>query len=107
MSMSVRLLAVWSRQCTTRNLGAERAVGVLPEQLGQLLAHAIRHRSLDWLRCSTKATIKHFLDRGDPHSLALGAGGEPHQLLDQGRRFLTANLLQLARHDVGRAFLAT
>ena len=29
-----------------------------------------------WLRCSTKATIKHLLDRRDAHSLALGAGGE-------------------------------
>ena len=70
--MSVRLLAVRRRQrSATRSLAAKRAAGVLFEQLGQLLAHAVRHAAFDWLRCPTKASIKHFLDRGHAHSLAL------------------------------------
>src|SRR5262245_48452111 len=101
------MLTIRRRQRTPRNLTAQRAAGVLLEQLGQLLAHAVRHRSLDWLRCSAEATIKHLFDRSDTHSLALGAGGEPYQLLDQGRCFMAANLLQFARHNVGRALLAT
>src|SRR5262245_6675578 len=43
------------RQSTTRKLTAKRATGVLLEQLGQLLAHAVSHCSFDWLRCSAKA----------------------------------------------------
>lgn len=91
----------------TCNLAAKRATGVLFEQLGQLLAHAVRHAAFDWLRCSTKPAIKHFFDGRDAHSLAFGAGGETDQLFDQGRRLLTANLFQLTRYDVRRAFLAT
>jgi GST-like protein len=41
------------------------------------LAHAVRHAAFDWLRCSTKPAIKHFLDGRDAHSLALGASSEP------------------------------
>jgi hypothetical protein len=74
MLASVRLLAIRSRQRATRNLAAKRATGILLEQLGQLLAHAVRHAAFDWLRRSTKPTIKHFLDGGDAHSLALKAG---------------------------------
>ena len=77
----MRLFAVPNRQRTTRNFAAKRAAGVLLEQLGQPLAHTIRHCSFDWLHCSTKATIKHLFDRRDAHSLALGAGGEADQLL--------------------------
>src|SRR5262249_53754229 len=39
-------------------------------------------------------------------SLALGTGGEPDQPLDQGRRFLTANLFQFARNEVRGALFA-
>jgi len=41
-------LAIRRRERTPRNLAAKRAVGVLLEQLGQLLAHTVRHHAFDW-----------------------------------------------------------
>jgi hypothetical protein len=70
----VRLLGVRRRQRgATRNLAAQRAVDVLAKQLGQLLAHAVRHGAFNRLRCSTKPAIKHFLDGCDALSLAVGS----------------------------------
>ena len=55
---SVRLLGVRRRQRSpTRNIAAKRAFDVLAKQLGQLLAHAVRHAAFNrlQLRAATNA----------------------------------------------------
>ena len=86
-----------------RNLGAERTAGVLLEQLGELRAHTARHRSFDWLRCMPKPWSNISLIAA-MRTASLSA--KPDQLFHQRRRFMAANPFRLARHDVGRAFLA-
>jgi hypothetical protein len=57
------LIAIRSRQRTTRNLGAQRAAVVFPEQLGQLLRDAVLNRAYDWLHSTTITTVEQLLDR--------------------------------------------
>ena len=77
--MLLTLLAIRSRQRTTRNLAAKRAADILFEQLGQL-AHAIRHAAFDWLPGATITTVEKFFYRRHTCRLALGLLGKQDQL---------------------------
>src|SRR5262245_12654050 len=107
MSMSVRLLAVRSRQRGAKcNLAAKRAAGVLPEQFGQLLAHAIRHVAFNRLHGATITAVEKLFDRRHTCRLTLGLGGKPCQLSNRLGAVLLGQLLDLGGDLVGGALFA-
>src|SRR5262245_45191904 len=104
--MSLRLLLRWRQRGAVRNLGAERAGGVLLEQLGQLLAHAIRYAAFNRLHSTPITTVEQLLDRCHTRRFALGLGGKPRQLSNRLRAVLARYFLDFRRHLVWRALLA-
>jgi hypothetical protein len=96
-----------ARQRTTRNLAAKRAAGVLPKQLGQLLAHAICHAAFGWLHGTAITTGEKLFDRRGARRFALACRGKPCQLSNRLGALLLGQLLDLGGNLVGAALLAT
>jgi len=77
----VWLIAVRQGQrSATRNLATKRAIDVLANQPGQLLAHALRHAAFNRLHGATITAVEKFFNRRHTRSLALGLGGKTRQL---------------------------
>src|SRR5262245_19337922 len=74
---SVRLLALRRRQrSAARNLGTKRVTFIAPEQVRQLLRHAISHLAVDWLDGFAISTVENFLARRNTRLFALRMLGE-------------------------------
>ena len=101
----MRLLAVGSRQRTTCNLRTQRIALVALEQVCQLLADAVVHRSLNWLHCPCRRPYPGF--PGKAATRAAAPRGNPGQLLERPGAVLVRNLLDLAGDLVWTALLAS
>ena len=69
-----------------RNLGTKRVAFVAPEQVRQLLRHAISHLTVDRLHRAAIASVENSRQRAN---LALCVRGKPYQLFHEYWRLLT------------------